>query len=130
MSTAASQLIPVAISARQNAYAPYSKFSVGAAVLTEDGSVFAGTNVENASYGLSICAERIAAGAAVTAGHRQITAVAVATKGAFAPCGACRQFLAEFGGTMQVFLVDADKPDQTAETSLEKLLPAQFELKL
>lgn len=130
MSTAAEQLIPAAISARQNAYAPYSKFLVGAAVLTEDGTVFTGTNVENASYGLTICAERIAAGAAVAAGHRQIKAVAVATKGAASPCGACRQFLAEFGGAMQVFLVDADKPDRIVESSLDKLLPAQFDLKL
>ena len=130
MPPAALQLIPAAISVRENAYAPYSKFLVGAAVLTEDGSVFTGTNVENASYGLSICAERIAAGGAVAAGHRQITAVAIATKGATSPCGACRQFLAEFGGAMQVFLVDADKPDRIVETSLDKLLPAQFDLKL
>ncbi len=130
MTIDASQLISAAISARQNAYAPYSKFLVGAAVLTEDGTIFTGTNVENASYGLTICAERIAAGAAVAAGHRKITAVAVATEGAASPCGACRQFLAEFGGGMQVYQVDADEPDRIIETSLDKLLPAQFDLKL
>ncbi|TWU21240.1 Cytidine deaminase [Bythopirellula polymerisocia] len=130
MSTAAPQLIPAAISARKNAYAPYSKFLVGAAVITEDGTIFTGTNVENASYGLTICAERIAAGAAVAAGHRKIMAVAVATTGAASPCGACRQFLAEFGGAMLVYLVDADKPDRIVETSLDKLLPAQFDLKI
>ena len=114
---------------RKNAYAPYSKFLVGAAVLTEDGTVYTGTNVENASYGLTICAERIAAGAAVAAGHRMIAAVAVATAGAASPCGACRQFLAEFGGGMKVFQVDADNPSHVIETSLNVLLPEQFDLK-
>jgi cytidine deaminase len=122
-------LIDAALDARKSAYAPYSKFLVGAAVLTEDGSMFTGTNVENASYGLTICAERIAAGAAVTAGHRLITAVAVATAGAASPCGACRQFLAEFGGAMKVFQVDAENPANLVETSLDVLLPAQFDFK-
>lgn len=126
----AQQLIDAALAIRNNAYAPYSNFLVGAAVLTEDGTVFTGTNVENASYGLAICAERIAAGAAVAAGHRKITAVAVATTGGASPCGACRQFLSEFGDSMAVILVDVDHPEHLQTNSLDKLLPAQFHLKL
>ncbi len=126
----AKRLIDAAIAIRKNAYAPYSKFLVGSAVLTEDGTVFTGTNVENASYGLAICAERVAASAAVAAGHRKITAVAVATTGGASPCGACRQFLSEFGDSMAVLLVDADNTEQLESTSLDKLLPAQFHLKL
>ena len=126
----AQELIDAAIAIRKNAYAPYSKFLVGAAVLTEDGTIVSGTNVENASYGLAICAERIAAGAAVAAGHRKITAVAVATKGGASPCGACRQFLAEFGDSMDVLLVDVDNPQHLQTNSLDKLLPAQFHLKM
>jgi cytidine deaminase len=122
-------LIDAAVAVRKNAYAPYSKFFVGAAVLTEDGTIVTGTNVENASYGLTICAERIAAGAAVAAGHRMITAVAVATEAAASPCGACRQFLAEFGGGMKVFQVNVDNPSHVIETSLDILLPEQFDLK-
>lgn len=121
-------LIDAALNVRKHAYAPYSKFLVGAAVLTEDGTIFTGTNVENASYGLTICAERIAAGAAVAAGHRMITAVAVSTEAAASPCGACRQFLAEFGGNMKVFQVNADNPAHIIETSLDVLLPEQFDL--
>jgi cytidine deaminase len=119
-------LIESALAVRRQAYAPYSNFLVGAAVLTEDGSVFTGTNVENASYGLTLCAERVAASAAVAAGHRKLVAVAVATAGGAAPCGACRQFLAEFGGAMDVLLVDADRPETVKRTSLADLLPQQF----
>lgn len=123
-----SQLIAASLAARQQAYAPYSKFLVGAAVLTDDGKVVAGANVENASYGLTICAERVAATAAVAAGARSITAVAIATAGAASPCGACRQVLAEFGGSMAVLLVDADDPSAVRTTTLDQLLPEQFEL--
>lgn len=122
------QLIDAALAARQQAYAPYSKFLVGAAVLGEDGTVTAGANVENASYGLTICAERVAATAAVAAGTRKLLAVAIATSGAASPCGACRQVLSEFGGAMDVVLVDADDPSNVRTTSLEVLLPEQFEL--
>jgi cytidine deaminase len=121
-------LVRSALEIRQQAYAPYSKFLVGAAVASDDGTVFTGTNVENASYGLTICAERVAAAAAVAAGHRKITAVAVATAGGASPCGACRQFLAEFGGSMDVLLVDADRPDVVKHLSLADLLPEQFSL--
>jgi cytidine deaminase len=108
------------------AYAPYSRFRVGAAVLTASGDVFAGCNVENASYGLTICAERTAACAAVAAGHREIVAVAVVSSGGQAPCGACRQFLAEFGPAMEVLVVDADNPSRTLQTALDRLLPDRF----
>ena len=122
------ELVRSALAIRQQAYAPYSKFLVGAAVLTDDGTVFTGANVENASYGLTICAERVAAAAAVAAGQRKITAVAVATAGGAAPCGACRQFLAEFGGSMDVLLVDVDRPENVKQMSLADLLPEQFSL--
>lgn len=126
------ELVDAARTARRNAYAPYSKFQVGAAVLTESGEIFAGCNVENASYGLTICAERVAAAAAVAAGHVKLAAVAVVTPGGHAPCGACRQFLAEFGPRMPVLLVD-DEPQlgegaASEPTTLDALLPKQFEL--
>ena len=120
------ELVRSALEIRQQAYAPYSKFLVGAAVLSDDGTVFTGANVENASYGLTICAERVAA--AVAAGQRKITAVAVATAGGAAPCGACRQFLAEFGGSMDVLLVDVNRPENVKQMSLADLLPEQFPL--
>lgn len=129
MNHAFQPLIDAAVEVRKNAYAPYSKFLVGAAVLTEDGSMFTGTNIENASYGVTICAERIAAGSAIAAGHRMIIAVAVSTEGAASPCGACRQFLSEFGGAMKIFQVNADNPSHIVETSLDVLLPEQFDLK-
>ncbi len=122
------KLVQAALDVRSNAYAPYSKFLVGAALVTEDGTIYTGTNVENASYGLTICAERVAACTAAAAGHRRILAVAVATTGAASPCGACRQFLSEFNGSMPVYMVDADKPEEVKEMSLADLLPEQFQL--
>ncbi|HSL68230.1 MAG TPA: cytidine deaminase [Actinomycetota bacterium] len=97
------ELMAAAHDARNRAYAPYSRFHVGAAVATDKG-VFTGANVENASYGLSICAERVAASSAVAAGARRIDAVAVTSSaaGPASPCGACRQFLFEFGPDMVV----------------------------
>ena len=126
--TDSSRLLDAAIAARLHAHAPYSKFLVGAAVKTASGAVFGGCNVENASYGLTICAERAAVCAAIAAGHKKITAVAVATAGGHSPCGACRQVLAEFGPDMEVLLVDADDPAKVRTTSLGMLLPEQFEL--
>jgi cytidine deaminase len=119
-------LYSAAYAVRGNAHAPYSKFQVGAAVLTASGEIFAGCNVENASYGLTICAERVAVGSAVAAGHKQIIAVAVATSGGHSPCGACRQVLSEFGPAMDVILIDADDPTKTRTTTLAALLPEQF----
>ena len=124
----ASKLIDQATAVRAHAHAPYSQFDVGAAVLTCSGEVFTGCNVENASYGLTICAERAAVCAAVAAGHKEIAAVAVATSGGHSPCGACRQVLSEFGGAMEVILVDVDDVAKVRRTSLDKLLPEQFSL--
>ncbi|MCB1130746.1 MAG: cytidine deaminase [Verrucomicrobiae bacterium] len=114
-------LIQSAWDARENAYAPYSKFAVGAALLTGDGRVFTGCNVENLSYGLTICAERVAIGSAVAAGMKNLTMLAVVadTDVPVSPCGACRQVMAEFG-IERVFLANRM---QTIEFELSDLLP-------
>ncbi|MCA9230892.1 MAG: cytidine deaminase [Planctomycetales bacterium] len=122
------ELIEAALLARSRAYAPYSEFLVGAAVLAEDGTITDGANVENASYGLTLCAERVAVAAAVAAGQRELVALAVAARGGVSPCGACRQFLAEFGPEMLVLMVDADDPQTVSETSLDQLFPEPFRL--
>src|SRR5262245_38768644 len=98
MDTHFSKLVAAALSARSNAYATYSKFAVGAAVKCKSGAVFAGTNVENRSFGQTICAERVAIGAAVVGGERDFVSIAVMAdwEEPIVPCGACRQFLAEF----------------------------------
>lgn len=124
----ASKLIEHAQAVREKAHAPYSRFKVGAAVQTISGDIYAGCNVENASYGLTICAERAAVCTAIAAGHKEIVAVAIATSGGHSPCGACRQVLSEFGGSMEVILVDADNRINVRRTSLDKLLPEQFSL--
>ena len=119
------QLIVTASDARQRAYAPYSGFEVGAAVLSKSGEIFSGCNIENASYGLTICAERVAMATAVAAGYRDFAAIAVATSGGASPCGSCRQFLAEFCDDLPILLVNAD--DATVEeTQLTDLLPRRF----
>jgi len=96
------RLLEFAKDALANAYAPYSKFPVGAAVLTEEGEVYTGVNVENSSYGLSICAERVAIAKAISEGKRKIRAIAVAGLSEVSPCGACRQFILEFGSDIDV----------------------------
>lgn len=115
------KLLDVAWSARESAYAPYSNFAVGAALLAEDGQVFLGCNVENISYGLTNCAERVAIGAAVAAGARKFLAVVVVadTGVPISPCGACRQVLAEFG-VPRVILANRR---EHLEFRLEELLP-------
>lgn len=120
------ELIRQARDVRLRAYAPASDFQVGAAVLTDDGRTFVGCNVENASYGLTICAERAAICAAVAAGARNVRAVAIVTDldEPARPCGACRQVLAEFGKDMQVVL--AGRGEQVVTTSLATLLPEPF----
>ncbi len=119
------ELLSAARDARERAYAPYSNFRVGAALDAGDGNVFFGSNVENASYGLSICAERGAVVAAIAAGFRRFDAIAVAgPQGELtSPCGACRQFLAEFNPSMTVVYTDRDGP---VATTLAELLPHSF----
>jgi len=114
-------LIEAAWQAREAAYAPYSNFQVGAALMAEDGRIFLGCNVENISYGLTNCAERVAIGAAVAAGVRKFIAVAVVadTGVPVSPCGACRQVLAEFGVPLVIL---ANRTEQLQFT-LEELLP-------
>lgn len=121
----AERLLGTAREARQHAYAPYSKFRVGAAVLVEDGRVFAGCNVENSSFGLTVCAERNAVAAAVVAGGRPIAVAVVTDDDHVGPCGACRQVLAEFDQDMTVVLADHDGGD-VRSVSLRELLPAAF----
>ncbi len=128
-------LVKEALAVSEHAYAPYSGYRVGAALLCEDGSLFLGCNVENASYGLTICAERSALVGAVSAGHRQFVALAVVASrgepdadeaiGVASMCGACRQFLREFGADIQVYLADARGNFQHTDSSL--LLPGAFD---
>lgn len=121
-------LLIQAKAAAEQAYAPYSGYRVGAAILTDDGTVFTGCNVENASYSLTICAERNAVFHAVSQGYRDFRAVAVYVDAdvPFPPCGACRQVLSEFGAGMDV--IYADHQNQVI-TSMDKLLPGAFSLK-
>ncbi len=131
-----SKLIQKAFEARRGSYSPYSRFQVGAALLTSDGQIFQGANIENASYGATICAERTAAVKAAFSGSREFIAIAVvgSQEGAedkdmaYAyPCGICRQFLREFlppAGDMLVLV--AKSPDQYEETTLNALLPHSF----
>jgi cytidine deaminase len=121
-------LVEAAKAAARRAYAPYSKFRVGAAVRTKSGKVFAGCNVENASYGLTICAERAAIFAAVAAGEREFEQIVIftPTQSFTGPCGACRQVVAEFAPELEVVLVN--EQGRTRSYSLRKLLPVLFEL--
>jgi len=114
-------LVQAAWNARQNAYAPYSSFAVGAALLAADGRIFTGCNVENLSYGLTCCAERVAVGSAVAAGAREFVAMAVVadTQTPISPCGACRQVMTEFS----VPTVILANRDQRLALSLTELLP-------
>ncbi len=116
------QLIAQAMNVRKNAHAPYSDFPVGAAVMTKDGDTFVGCNVENASYGLAICAERNAICAAVAAGQSEIVCVVIAASGLASPCGACRQFIFEFGETIEVITINADDPREKKSWKISDLL--------
>ncbi len=102
------RLIQDALAVRQRAYAPYSRFQVGAALLADTGEVFVGCNVENCSFSLTLCAERVAACTAVVQQKTRWVAIAIASTGGVTPCGACRQFLAEFGQDLLVLSVDAE----------------------
>ena len=126
------QLIDQAIEASQQAHAPYSNYHVGAALLAEDGTVFKGCNVENASYGLTNCAERTAIFSAVVSGHKKFKAIAIVAGSDPVPypCGACRQVLAEFcGPDTPVYIAPASAPDKMQTTSVGEILPFTFKLK-
>lgn len=118
------ELISAASDVRTRAYARYSHFAVGAALLAGDGQVYTGCNVENASYGLAICAERNAVARAVAAGQRVFTVIAVVTENGITPCGACRQVLAEFNP--QLLVIVADTAGNQRRYRLSELLPAAF----
>jgi len=120
----------MALNAIKNAYAPYSKFRVGAVVRTKRGSVYTGVNIENASYGLTVCAERVAIFKAVSEGDQEIeeVIVAVETDELVAPCGACRQVIAEFNPHAKIIMVN--NKGKVKETTLDKLLPDVFTFKV
>lgn len=119
------QLIECAIEARQQSYSPYSNFAVGAAILCEDGTIYKGCNIENASYGLTNCAERTAIFKAVSEDHRKFKALAVVadTEGPCAPCGACRQVMSEFNIPT---IIMANLTGHVEIVSIEDLLPFSF----
>jgi cytidine deaminase len=122
------ELIAAAVQASRRAVAPYSKFHVGAALLTRDGKIIAGANVESASYGLTCCAERIALFKALTEGHHEFVAVAVVAPvaGGAMPCGACRQLLAEYAAKAKVWTADSRQPKRIRSFTVRGLLPKAF----
>lgn len=127
------QLIALALAARKNAYAPYSHFAVGAALLTKDGQVYTGCNIENASYGATNCAERTAIFKAISEGCKELVKIAIVggkvgeaiTEYAY-PCGVCRQVMAEFGDADEMVVLIAKSEDDYIEKKLEELLPMSF----
>lgn len=119
------ELIKAAQKARAHAYAPYSQYPVGAALLTVSGKIFTGANIENASYPAGICAERVAVFKAVSEGETGFKAIAVVTDNGGAPCGVCRQVLAEFGMETMIFIVDGEGT-VVQKTDLNSLLPNAF----
>jgi cytidine deaminase len=124
------ELLAAAREAQGAAYCPYSNFAVGAAVLTTDGAIYRGCNVENASYGLTICAERNAVAAAIAEGRMDIVAIAVVTsaKAPARPCGACRQVIAEFSKRDNPIVVISASDTDIAIETINDLLPEQFSL--
>jgi cytidine deaminase len=123
-------LIEAAREAREHAHAAFSKFKVGAALETADGQVIGGCNIENATYGLTICAERVAMFKALSEGHRRFVRIAIIadTDAPTPPCGACRQILWEFGGDLQVLLANLKEPK--GHFQLKDLLPLPFDARL
>ena len=119
------KLIKLAVNSRQKAYAPYSNYQVGAALLCASGRIYSGVNVENAVYSATVCAERVAVLKAVSEGEVDIQAVAVATANGGSPCGSCRQVMAEFGLDIIVLIVDGDG-NLVKETTVKELLPFAF----
>jgi len=119
------QLIGLANEARRHAYAPYSNYTVGAALRTKNGRVYAGVNVENAAYPTGICAERVAVFKAISEGERDFEVIAVVTDNGGSPCGACRQVLSEFGLDTVVLIADGNGK-LSMETTVRNLLPEAF----
>lgn len=119
------ELVQAAIEARQQSYSPYSEYAVGAALLTAEGDIIRGVNVENAVYPLSICAERVAVFKAVSEGKREFSAIAVSSRDGGTPCGGCRQVLAEFALDMLVIICD-DSGQIHHEMTVAELLPESF----
>ena len=121
-------LVRAAVRARGRAVAPYSRFKVGAALLTRRGEIITGANVESVTYGLTCCAERVALFKALTDGKKDFTAIAVVARqaGGAMPCGACRQLLAEYAPRASVWIADTRKPSEVREYSVEQLLPGAF----
>jgi cytidine deaminase len=119
------QLIESAINARNWAYAPYSHYAVGAALLTAGGKIYEGVNIENAAYDMTVCAERVAIFKAVSEGEREFTALVVATENGGTSCGSCRQVMAEFGLSTRVVFVDSEG-NIHSDTTVEGLLPQAF----
>ena len=124
------KLVAAAAKARAGSVSPYSKFKVGAALLTKRGEIIGGANVESASYGLTCCAERIALFKALTDGKKNFVAVAVVARwnGGPMPCGACRQLLAEYAPSAKVFIADCDDLKKIRTFTVRKLLPSAFVL--
>ena len=118
------ELVQLAQTARENAYAPYSHYQVGAALLTASGQVFTGCNVENAVYPMTLCAERTAIAKAVSEGQRKFVAIAIATRDGGSPCGACRQVMREFAAHLRILL--ADDAGHVRQFTLDQLLPDSF----
>ncbi len=123
------QLVEAATAVRENAYAPFSKFRVGSALETDDGQIIVGSNVESASYGLTVCAERVAVWNAISQGKRKIVKIAVVadTESLTPPCGVCRQIIWEFGGDIPVVL--ANLKGKTETVQMKDLLPRAFDTK-
>ncbi len=121
------ELFRMAVEASENAYAPFSNFHVGAALLTEDGKVFTGVNIENSSYGATICAERTAMVKAISEGARDFQSIAIAGNGGTSwPCGICRQFMYEFCPEIRV--ISGENEDELKVYTLKELLPEGFKL--
>jgi cytidine deaminase len=123
------ELIEAARDVRENAYAPFSEFKVGSAIETDDGEIVAGCNVESASYGLTVCAERVAIWKAISQGKRKITKIAVVadTEELTPPCGVCRQIIWEFGGDIPVVFANLNGKVETVQ--MRDLLPRAFDTK-